>query len=95
MPKEKESAAADAPKNTTTAKNADLGQKELQETFDKANEQGFFGVEVDPTPNENYSLETPPDAPTPETDAKLAAEVREHTKMGKSAIELAAEKESK
>lgn len=37
--------------------------------LDEALAQGYSGFEVDPTPNENYSLETPQDAPTPETDA--------------------------
>lgn len=41
--------------------------------LEDANEVGFFGKEVDPTPDENYSLLTPPDAPTPETDPELAA----------------------
>jgi hypothetical protein len=37
--------------------------------LDAALAQGYSGFEVDPTPNENYSLQTPQDAPTPETDA--------------------------
>jgi len=36
---------------------------------DAALAQGYSGFEVDPTPNANYSLQTPQDAPTPETDA--------------------------
>ena len=54
----------------------DVGQKEVQERVDAEEAQGFRGQNVDPTPNENYSMETPPDAPTPETDAKLAAEAK-------------------
>ena len=97
MSKERKSGAVDAPKVTTTTEKAPdvAGARELQETFDKANEQGFFGTKVDSTPDKNYSLETPPDAPTPETDAALAAEQRENTKMGKSALELNARKENK
>lgn len=58
--------------------NADLGVAQLQGTFDKANEQGFFGVESDPTPNENYTLAgVTKGLPTPETDAKQAAKVKE------------------
>jgi len=54
----------------------DIGQAEVQEKFDKLEEDGFLGTQVDPTPNENYSMETPPDAPTPETDPELAAKAR-------------------
>jgi hypothetical protein len=97
MPKEKDS---DAPKSAATkadgVKAAESAAKELQETFDKANEQGFFGDEVDSTPNENYTVQgVTSGAPTPETDAELASAVREHTKMGKSALELNAQKEGK
>ena len=51
--------------------NADAGPVEkskhepgLQKAADEAVEKGFYGEAVDPTPNENYSLQTPPDAPT-------------------------------
>lgn len=37
--------------------------------LDAALAQGYSGFEVDPTPNANYTLQTPQDAPTPETDA--------------------------
>ena len=41
-------------------------------------EQGFVGVEVDPTPNEHYTLAGVTAAkPTPETDADAAAKARE------------------
>ncbi len=53
----------------------DAGQAEVQARSDEAAEKGYYGTVPDPTPNENYSLRTPQDAPTPETDAKLAAEV--------------------
>jgi hypothetical protein len=37
---------------------------------------GFFGVEVDPTPNEHYTVAgVLAGKPTPETDAELAAHV--------------------
>lgn len=52
----------------------DLGRAEAQELSDVATEQGFIGVKVDPTPNENYSLQTGPEAPTPETDVDAAIE---------------------
>jgi hypothetical protein len=45
----------------------DAGQAEVQAIFDEAAEKGYFGYTPDETPNENYTLQTPPDAPTPET----------------------------
>ncbi len=60
---------------------------QVQAIVDAENEQGFRGVRVDPTPKENYSLQTPPDAPTPETDPETARVAREATGMGLSAIE--------
>ncbi len=57
------------------ASTEDVGQKEVQEAVDVADEQGFYGVETDPTPNENYTLQGN-DKPTPETDEKLADEAR-------------------
>lgn len=54
-----------------------LGQDQVQEQMLADQEQGFRGNPVDPTPNEHYSLQTPPDAPTPETDPELAAQARE------------------
>jgi hypothetical protein len=44
----------------------DAGQAELQAAADEVAEKGHYGETPDDTPNENYSLETPPDAPTPE-----------------------------
>lgn len=44
----------------------------------KEQEQGFAGVEVDPTPNEHYTLAgVTAGKPTPETDADAAAKARE------------------
>lgn len=41
-------------------------------------EQGFRGIEVDPTPNENYTLAgVVAGAPTPETDAEARKAARE------------------
>ncbi len=65
--------------SSPTAKADDAGQKELQEVFDEAAEKGYFGTTPDPTPNENYSLQTPLDAPVPETDAAAARAARELT----------------
>lgn len=47
-----------------------------QEAVDVEREQGFRGIEVDETPNENYTLAgVNSGKPTPETDDKLAREV--------------------
>jgi hypothetical protein len=52
---------------------------EVQRVADKEAEQGFRGVEADPTPNENYSVSgVTSGAPTPETDKEQAKKVREH-----------------
>jgi hypothetical protein len=57
---------------------ADTSTAEVQARVDKETEQGFRGVEVDPTPNENYTVAgVTSGAPTPETDASAAAEARE------------------
>jgi len=56
---------------------ADAGQAEVQQRVDKETEQGFVGVEVDPTPNENYSVAgVIAGKPTPETDDKAADDAR-------------------
>jgi hypothetical protein len=58
------------PKASSATTKGDAGEKEMQERFDEANEKGFFGTEVDPTPNENYTVKgVTSGAPTPETDA--------------------------
>jgi len=60
--------------SSETTKTQDIGQNEMQETFDEANEKGYFGTEVDPTPNENYTVKgVASGAPTPETDADAKA----------------------
>jgi hypothetical protein len=51
-------------------------------------EQGFRGTEVDPTPNENYTVAgVTSGAPTPETDVDSAVEARNVTGLGLSALE--------
>lgn len=48
-----------------------------QEMIDRETEQGFRGVEVDTTPNENYTLQgVTSGKPTPETDPQQAEQVR-------------------
>ena len=52
-----------------------------QEVIDRETEQGFRGVEVDSTPNENYTLQgVTSGAPTPETDPQQAEQVRKDMK---------------
>lgn len=57
----------------------DGGAAEVQANVDKELDQGFRGVEVDPTPNENYTVAgVTSGAPTPETDRDHARKVRDH-----------------
>lgn len=52
-------------------------EKAVQENVDRETEQGFRGVEVDPTPNENYTLAGQnAGKPTPETDEDAAEKAR-------------------
>lgn len=45
----------------------------VQELVDEETERGYNGIEVDPTPNENYTLKgVTSGKPTPETDEKAA-----------------------
>lgn len=82
----------DAAGTRSKGPDGDLGAAEVQERVDEAEEQGFLGVKVDPTPNENYSMQTPPDAPTPETDADAAAKAREATGIGAGPLGKGGEK---
>jgi hypothetical protein len=50
------------------------------EAIAKETEQGFRGIEVDVTPNENYTVGGVVEGkPTPETDADAAAKAKAHT----------------
>lgn len=52
---------------------------EVQKTVDAETEQGFRGIEVDPTPNENYTVGgVTSGKPTPETDDAAAEAARKH-----------------
>lgn len=63
---------------------------EIQARVAQEQEQGFRGTEVDPTPNEHYTVAgVTAGKPTPETDAKAAKDVRHATGVGLSAIEAA------
>lgn len=56
----------------------DLGAAEVQKKSDKETDKGFAGVEVDPTPNKNYTVAgVTSGAPTPETDGKAAKVARD------------------
>lgn len=47
----------------------DVGEAQVQARIDKETEAGLRGIEVDPTPNENYTVQgVVKGAPTPETD---------------------------
>ena len=51
--------------------------RSVQEQADQENERGFAGVQVDPTPRENYTVGgVTSGAPTPETDEGAAEEAR-------------------
>jgi hypothetical protein len=69
---------------------SDAGQADVQERMDEAEAKGYFGETPDPTPNENYTLQTPPDAPTPETDEELARSVGDFGRFsGRGALDRA------
>lgn len=78
-------ALKDHPENSPAGQQAKAGaEKSDQANADKVaanlaqeTEQGFRGVEVDPTPNENYTLAgVTSGAPTPETDDDAAEAAR-------------------
>ncbi len=55
----------------------DLGAAEVQAKMDEETSKGFHGDEVDPTPNEHYTVEgVLAGKPTPETDADAAETAR-------------------
>jgi hypothetical protein len=56
---------------------ADTSTQEVQRQADEDQARGFRGVEVDPTPNEHYSVAgVTSGMPTPETDDGAAEEAR-------------------
>ncbi len=62
------------PANTQPAQDATA--KAVQSAVDQETKQGFRGVEVDPTPNEAYTVAgVTSGQPTPETDPALATKV--------------------
>lgn len=52
---------AEAKSNTTD--DGDVGQKQVQQTADREQEQGYVGVKVDLIDNAEYTLTTGPDSP--------------------------------
>jgi hypothetical protein len=60
----------------TAKQGGDLGGEQAQAKMDKEQDQGYRGVKVDTTPDENYSVAgVTSGAPTPETDPKMAEKV--------------------
>lgn len=56
----------------------DGAQAEVQKAVDAAEDKGYIGVPVDPTPKENYTVGgVLAGKPTPETDGDHAREVRQ------------------
>jgi hypothetical protein len=64
------------------------GADQVQAAMDEEQERGYRGTVADPTPNENYSLQTPQDAPVPETDRAAKDAVREHQRAQQDALEV-------
>lgn len=76
---------AESRSKTTTSKPAadDVptteASAEVQRVAEAEMQQGFRGVEVDPTPNEHYTVDgVTSGKPTPETDPEHAEQVRRH-----------------
>lgn len=71
--------AKKAPAPKTTAEPLAKGAR-VALTAEEAHEVGFYGFEVDPTPDENYTVAgVLAGKPTPETDEKAAAAAKEAT----------------
>lgn len=91
MPKQE--AKSNTAKGSTTSSKTDAPEQSLTDIQAKADQetaQGFRGAEVDPTPNENYTVAgVTSGAPTPETDVDAAKEVRTATGLGMSPLEAA------
>lgn len=51
------------PTSSDATASGDAAKGDVQEQVDRAEEQGFVGTEVDPVPNEEYTLTTGPDSP--------------------------------
>jgi hypothetical protein len=70
------SPAGQQAKTDATKSDASVADR-VADNMAKETEQGFRGVEVDPTPNENYTVAgVTSGAPTPETDDDAAESAR-------------------
>jgi hypothetical protein len=67
-----------AERKNTSQPPQDAAQKEVQKAVDEAEDKGYIGVEVDPTPDSHYTVEgVLAGKPTPETDPEHARDVRQ------------------
>ncbi|MCY0928309.1 hypothetical protein OTB20_19330 [Streptomyces sp. H27-H1] len=67
-----------ATRNEKPSVPADAAAAEIQKVVDEAEERGFLGVEVDQTPNENYTVAgVLAGKPTPETNPEHARKIRQ------------------
>ncbi len=83
---------SDTASGQKTTKQAETPLTEIRE---KQAAQGFRGVEIDPTPNENYTVAgVTSGKPTPETDVNAAKEARKVTGLAKSGVERAHDERS-
>jgi hypothetical protein len=86
----KDSTDTSAKETRSTGATRNAAESHAQKVIDQEQSQGFRGVEVDPTPNENYTVAgVTSGAPTPETDVDSAKDVRGSTGLGLSALEAA------
>lgn len=75
MAEEKTSTTSSRTKKTT---HTDPVAEQVQAVVDEAEEQGFYGIPVDPTPNEAYTLKgVTSGKSTPESDPEYARTVRQ------------------
>lgn len=60
-------------------------EDKVQDAVDEETARGFNGIEVDPTPNENYTVDgVTSGKPTPETDDKAAGKAAESASAARS-----------
>jgi hypothetical protein len=60
----------------------EVGQAQVQEAFDKAEEKGFHGTSPDPTPRDHYTVAgVLAGKPTPETDEQAKADALDPKKV--------------
>lgn len=71
--------ANDKTQTSTPTHGSAPGAKEMAQAEAEHRAQGYIGIAVDPTPNENYTVKgVTSGAPTPETDSAQAAKVADH-----------------